>query len=81
MIQGQAGRIVAEVHDIAAELGKTPAQVATAWILSHPEITAAICGSDTVNQLEDSFGALGWTMDEDVRQRLDEVSQPVAVWG
>ncbi len=81
MMQGQAGRIVSAVRDIADELGKTPAQVATAWILSHPEITVAICGSDTIEQLEDSAGAVGWTLDEATRQRLDEASQPPAVWG
>jgi aryl-alcohol dehydrogenase-like predicted oxidoreductase len=81
MMQGQAGHVVTAVHDVARELGKTPAQVATAWILSHPEITCAICGSDTIQQLEDSVGALGWSLDDQLRQQLDEVSEPVPVWG
>ena len=80
MMQGQAGQIVTALRDIAQELGKTPAQVATAWILSHPEITCAICGSDTVEQLDDSLGAVDWTLEGEVRQRLDEVSNPPAVW-
>ena len=79
-MQGQAGRIVATVHDVARELGKTPAQVATAWILSHPEITVAICGSDTIEQLEDSARRGGLDAGGGARQRLDDVSAPPAVW-
>jgi aryl-alcohol dehydrogenase-like predicted oxidoreductase len=80
MIQGQAGQIVAMVNEIARELGKTPAQVATAWILDHPEITCSICGSDTIEQLDDSLGSLGWTFDAEHRRRLDAVSNTPAAW-
>ena len=80
MIGGHAGRIVATVNEIARELGKTPAQVSTAWILSHPEITCAICGSDTLAQLDDSLGSVGWTLSEIHRQQLDDVSTPLPVW-
>ena len=80
MIQGQAGRIVATVNEVARELGKTPAQVATTWILAHPEITCSICGSDTIEQLDDSLGSLGWTLDDEQRRRLDDVSKTPTVW-
>jgi aryl-alcohol dehydrogenase-like predicted oxidoreductase len=80
MMQGQAGRVVAAVLEIAQEIGKTPAQVALAWVLSHPEVTCAITGGDTVAHLEDNFGALGWTLDAEHRAKLDEVSTPPTVW-
>ena len=58
------------------ELGKTPAQLAIAWVLSHPEVTVAITGGDTISHLDDSLGSVGWTLDESVQQKLDSVSAP-----
>jgi aryl-alcohol dehydrogenase-like predicted oxidoreductase len=74
MMRGQAGRVVAEVQGIAREAGKTPAQVALAWVLSHPEVTCAITGGDTIAHLEDNLGAVGWTLAPEHRARLDAVS-------
>ena len=69
-----AQRVMAAVIELAGELGKTPAQLAIAWVLSHPEITLAITGSDTVEHLDDNLGGVGWTLDEAVRQELDAIS-------
>ena len=71
---GAAGRVIPVLLDAAQELGKTPAQVALAWVLDHPEITCAITGGDTITHLEDNFGALGWQLDPELRRRLDEAS-------
>jgi aryl-alcohol dehydrogenase-like predicted oxidoreductase len=69
--------VVREVQRSAAELGKTPAQLAIAWVLSHPEVTCAISGADTVEQFADVLGGVGWELPGEVRQRLDEVSAGV----
>ena len=69
-----AQRVMAAVIELAGELGKTPAQLAIAWVLSHPEITLAITGSDTVEHLDDNLGGVGWTLDESARQELDAIS-------
>lgn len=71
---GRPGRILKTVLRLAKELGKTPAQLALAWVLTHEEVSVAITGGDTVAHLEDNAGALGWTLDADVRQELDTVS-------
>ena len=71
-----AQKVMATVIELAAELGKTPAQLAIAWVLSHPEVTLAITGSDTVEHLDDNLGGVGWTLDESVRQELDAISVP-----
>jgi aryl-alcohol dehydrogenase-like predicted oxidoreductase len=73
-VAGDAGKVISTVIELAAELGKTPAQLAVAWVLSHPEITLAITGSDTVEHIDDNIGAVGWTLDESVREKLDAVS-------
>lgn len=73
-MQGGVGEVVNTLHTMAAELGKTPAQVAIAWVLSHREITCAISGADTIEQFNDVVGGLGWSLDPAARQKLDEVS-------
>ena len=74
MASEAAQSVMATVIELAGELGKTPAQLAIAWVLSHPEITLAITGSDTVEHLDDNLGGVGWTLDESVRQQLDAIS-------
>jgi aryl-alcohol dehydrogenase-like predicted oxidoreductase len=73
-MQGTLAEVVSTLHQVAAELGKTPAQVAIAWVLSHPEITCAISGADTVDQLNDVLGGVGWVLPNEARQKLDETS-------
>ncbi len=69
------GLAIAEVvKGIAKELGKTPSQVAIAWTLLEPGVTAPILGARTVKQLEDNFGALDVELTESHRGRLEEVS-------
>ena len=75
-VQGAASQVISTVIEIAAELGVTPAQLALAWVLSHPEITVAITGGDTIEHLNDNIGAVGWTLDDSVRETLDTVSEP-----
>ncbi len=74
-MRGTTGKVLATVKRLADELGKTPAQLAVAWVVSHPEVTVAISGSDTIEQLDDTLGGVGWKLDEAVRRELDEVSR------
>jgi aryl-alcohol dehydrogenase-like predicted oxidoreductase len=76
-MQGVVADVVTAVQQAALELGKTPAQVAIAWVLAHPEITCAISGADTTDQLNDVLGGVGWELPGAIRQRLDEVSSAV----
>lgn len=73
-MQGTLAAVVSTLHQVAGDLGKTPAQVALAWVLSHPEITCAISGADNVDQLNDVLGGVGWALPAEVRQKLDDVS-------
>ncbi len=75
MMAGETGRVIGRLIELANELGKTPAQLALAWVLSHPEVSVAIMGGDTVEHLENNLGAVGWTLDPAVRAELDTVSQ------
>ncbi|MBD2869826.1 aldo/keto reductase [Paenibacillus arenilitoris] len=60
--------------EAAAELGKTPAQVALRWLLQREGITSPIFGASKLEQFEDNIGAAGWELPDDVWRRLDEVS-------
>jgi len=71
---GPTGEAVATLIRLAEELGRSPAQLALAWVLSQPEITIAISGSDTIEQIDDVVGAVGWILDAAVKKELDEIS-------
>ena len=75
-MSGATGRVISTLKQLASELGKTPAQLAVAWVLSHPEVTVAISGSDTIAQLDDTLGGIGWELDMAIREALDRVSLP-----
>ena len=73
-MQGRAGKVIAAVEEVAADLGVSMPQVAMAWVMAHPEITVAISGADTVDQMKDVAAALELKLSDDVMARLDEVS-------
>jgi aryl-alcohol dehydrogenase-like predicted oxidoreductase len=77
MMQGQVGEVIRTLQQHAAELGKTPAQLAIAWILSHPEVTCAISGADSIEQFTDVLGGVGWEISTSIRESLDNVSRIV----
>jgi aryl-alcohol dehydrogenase-like predicted oxidoreductase len=68
-------RVVDVLVQIAAEVGKTPSQVAINWVLSRPGVTAPIIGAREPRYLE-NLGACGWSLDDGQMARLNEVSQP-----
>lgn len=69
-----AGATLALLKETAAAYGKTVAQIAINWVLSHVEVSVAITGADTVDHLDENIGALGWSITPEDRVRLDEVS-------
>ena len=73
-MRGKAGRVIAAVNDVASELGVSMPQVAMAWVMSHPEVTVAISGADTVEQIADVAGALELRLPEEMIAKLDTVS-------
>jgi L-glyceraldehyde 3-phosphate reductase len=49
---------VRQLQEIARARGQTLAQLALAWVLRHPEVTAALIGASRVAQIDDAVGAL-----------------------
>ncbi|MBF6150189.1 aldo/keto reductase [Nocardia nova] len=62
------------VQELAAEVGHTPAQVALAWTLQNPGVTAPVIGARTPEQLMGNLGALEIDFTADQLAHLNKVS-------
>jgi aryl-alcohol dehydrogenase-like predicted oxidoreductase len=61
------------------ELGEKPSNVALAWVLHNPAVTAPIIGPRTMEQYTDALHALEIKLSPDSMRRLDEIFPPVAL--
>jgi aryl-alcohol dehydrogenase-like predicted oxidoreductase len=60
-------------EDFADELGQEPGDVALAWLLHQPAVTAPIIGPRTMEQLQAAIRAHKLRLDADALKRLDEI--------
>jgi hypothetical protein len=74
-------KIVERVAEIAAQRGIPQAQVALAWMLHKPVVTAPIIGASKPHHLEDAFAALTVKLDAEEIAALEEPYVPHAVAG
>ena len=58
---------------LCASIGQFPANVALAWVLKNPDITAPIIGARTVKQFEDTVSVLELKLDDEILAKLDEI--------
>jgi 1-deoxyxylulose-5-phosphate synthase len=73
--------VVDRVVEVADERGVKPAQVALAWVLQKPGVTAPIVGATKPQHLEDALAALEVELSEAEVQRLEEPYVPHPVLG
>jgi len=67
--------IAREVAAVARELGRTPSQVALAWLLRRgPNVVIPIIGGRSLAQIEDNLGCLGLELDPAQLDRLEAAS-------
>jgi aryl-alcohol dehydrogenase-like predicted oxidoreductase len=72
---------VVDVLDaVAAETGKTVAQVALNWLLTRPTVANIVIGARDEAQLRQNLGALGWSLSADQIARLDRASHETPVY-
>ena len=69
-------RIVEHVVALAGQRGVTPAQIALAWLLHQPGVTAPIVGATKMDQLEQAIAALNVRLSEDERKSLENLYEP-----
>jgi len=73
--------IVDRVAEIAKKRGVSNAQIALAWMLAKPEITAPIIGASKPHHLDDAFAALDVHLDEEEIKTLEEPYEPHPILG
>ncbi|MBB5714592.1 aryl-alcohol dehydrogenase-like predicted oxidoreductase [Sphingomonas aerophila] len=74
-------RVVEAVATIARERGVPRAQIALAWVLAKPEVSAPIVGASKAAHLDDAIAALSLILSDDEIRRLEEPYAPHPVIG
>ena len=69
-------RILAALDTVAEGLGATPAQVALAWLIARPSITAPIASATSLEQLKDLTASVNLTLGAEAIELLNTASQP-----
>lgn len=62
---------VERLSEIADEAGKTVGQVVINWTMNRPGITAALVGAKRAYQVEETAGAMGWTLTPEQLQAIE----------
>jgi aryl-alcohol dehydrogenase-like predicted oxidoreductase len=73
--------VVERTADVATERGVPPAQVALAWLLQKPGVTAPIVGATKLEHLEDALAATELELSPEELARLEEPYRPHPVLG
>jgi aryl-alcohol dehydrogenase-like predicted oxidoreductase len=73
--------VVERADEVASARGVSTAQVALAWLLHKPGVTAPIIGATKLEHLEDALAAEQLTLSAEEMERLEERYQPHAVVG
>ncbi|HYM62680.1 MAG TPA: aldo/keto reductase [Thermoanaerobaculia bacterium] len=73
--------VVDRVVELAGKRGVAPAQIALAWMLHRPGITAPIIGASKIEQLDQAIAALEIKLEPEEMTLLEEPYRPHAVLG
>jgi aryl-alcohol dehydrogenase-like predicted oxidoreductase len=71
----QTWRTLDGLHEVAAAVNRSAAQVAINWLLQKPGVTAPIIGARRIQQLESNLSSAGWSLSPDQVTKLDEASE------
>ena len=69
--------IADRVVEVAAKYGKSPAQIALAWLISRPGVTAPVVGASKVEQIEQLVAATQITLEAEDVAYLEALYRPV----
>jgi aryl-alcohol dehydrogenase-like predicted oxidoreductase len=68
--------VVEALESVAADLGRSMAQVAINWAVTQPAVASVVVGASSADQLDSNVAALDFEIPVDARRRLDEASAP-----
>ncbi|MFF2409925.1 aldo/keto reductase family protein [Streptomyces sp. NPDC058092] len=69
---------VQQLRPLADQAGLSLAQLAVAWVLQNPNVSAAIIGASRPEQVTENVGAAGVTLDAELLKSIDDILEPVA---
>lgn len=75
-LNGRGFRILDALDEVAKQHNAKPGQVAIAWLLAQPTITAPIASATTLEQLNDLITATELKLDAEAIERLNQASAP-----
>jgi L-glyceraldehyde 3-phosphate reductase len=65
---------VRALNQLAGMRSQKLAQMAVAWVLRHPQVTSAVIGASSVEQIDDAVGALAnLQFDDEELQAIDRI--------
>lgn len=67
--------LVVELEKVAAELGRSMAQVALNWVANRPGVGTVLVGATRIAQLDDNLAALDFAIPAELAERLDVVTR------
>ncbi len=68
-------RVAERFKTLSIKYGKTPVQIAIAWVLAQPGAICALTGPSTIPHLEENLGGSGWTLASDDLKDLEHFFQ------
>jgi aryl-alcohol dehydrogenase-like predicted oxidoreductase len=68
-------RTVDALTEVAAETGRSVAQVALNWLIQRPTVSSIIIGARNEEQLQQNLGAVGWDLSLQQVKKLDAASE------
>jgi aryl-alcohol dehydrogenase-like predicted oxidoreductase len=68
---------VQKLKPLAEQAGLSMAQLAVAWVLQNPNVSAAIVGASRPEQVHDNAKASGVKLDADLMKAIDEIIEPI----
>jgi aryl-alcohol dehydrogenase-like predicted oxidoreductase len=72
--------VVDALDAVAAETGKSVAQIALNWLLQRPTVSSVILGARNEEQLRQNLGAVGWNLTAEQVKKLDDASAQEPVY-
>lgn len=72
--------LVEVLDELAAETGKTVAQIALNWLLQRPTVSSIIIGARNEEQLRQNLAATGWNLTKEQVIQLDKASEQPTIY-
>lgn len=66
-------RVTQRLAELAADYGRTVAQLAIAWVIGHPAVSVALVGMRDARELAENVAAVDWRLTEADRAAIDHI--------